>query len=193
MAILSDFDILRRENDGQDLVLSFLPEKVELLFGERCLSYGLSCAGYDIRLSEDVRQVQPLSQFYPMAPKNLTGARVPIARHMDGPREYATLKPGEFLLGVSVERFKIPTDLVASCTGKSTYARMGVGVYVTPLEPGWEGYLTLEIANHGKHPVALWINEGIAQIQFHELSSPSATPYAGKYQNQDAEVTLPRL
>jgi dCTP deaminase len=93
------------------------------------------------------------------------------------------IMPGNFLLASTVERFQIPLDLVGIVHDKSSWARKGLAVQNTVLEPGWCGYLTLELSNHGNHPVEIYACSPIAQVIFHMLSSP-AEGYSGKYQNQ---------
>jgi dCTP deaminase len=122
-------------------------------------SHGLGPAGYDLRL------VLPkvVSQF--------------------GAKEHY-IYPGEFMLVAAVERFVMPVDLVGIVHDKSTWARRGLAVQNTIIEPGWEGYLTLELTNHGREPLRLVEGQGIAQVVFHLLDHPAEQPYQGKYQNQ---------
>jgi dCTP deaminase len=103
--------------------------------------------------------------------------------------------PGDFLLGELVEYIEMPEDVVGIAVGKSTYARVGLIANVTPLEPGWKGYLTVELSNTGKRPVLIYPGEGILQVVFHRAQTRPETTYAdkgGKYQNQSG-VTLPRV
>lgn len=104
--------------------------------------------------------------------------------------------PGKFTLAVSMESFKIPDDVLGSCMGKSTLARMGIAVIVTPLEPGWEGYLTLEIFNAGSNPVVLHAGMGICQINFHQTRETPHKSYmsrSGKYQDQPNAPVMARV
>lgn len=96
------------------------------------------------------------------------------------------MMPGDFLLVAAQERFNIPNDLVAVVHDKSTFARRGLTVQNTIAEPGWEGFLTLELTNHGPEPIELFAGQGIAQVVFHQLDQPTELPYApdGKYQRQ---------
>ena len=121
------------------------------------MSYGLGAAGYDVR-----------------------------ADH--GGRPYAILHPGDFLLAATLERFVMPHTLVGFVCDKSTWVRRGVEhIGTTVIEPGWEGFLTLELTNHHRHnPVTIRAGDPIAQIVFHELAGITWQPYDGKYQNQPA-------
>lgn len=190
--ILSELDLIKRVNNGQKIVSPFAPYKVSETAGNKILSYGLSGAGYDVRLGDEVRVVVRDLCERPLSYDNVYTYTLSPHREKRTNRQFVVLEPHEFILGVSMERFEIPTDVIGMCTGKSTYARLGVGVYVTPLEPGWCGYLTVEIANHGSEPVAIYLREGIAQVTFHLLSSP-ADPYEGKYQDQKYTPVPARL
>ena len=114
------------------------------------MSYGLSCAGYDIRLKQDMI-------LFPFI-----GLR----------------------LGSSLEYFDVPSDILATVHDKSTLARLGIAAQATVIEPGWRGWLTLEITNHGPRLIRLVAGQPIAQVVFHRLEQPTARPYAGKYQDQ---------
>ena len=109
--------------------------------------------------------------------------------------EVCIIPPNSFALGRTVEYFRIPRQVMTICVGKSTYARCGIITNVTPLEPGWEGYVTLEISNTTPLPAKIYANEGIAQILFFESDEECLTSYAdkkGKYQGQ-VGVTLPKV
>jgi dCTP deaminase len=120
------------------------------------MSYGLTSAGYDIRIGA-------------IGFKNL---------------EQKFLMPGKFILCASLERVKIPNDLQVIVHDKSTLARRGLALQNTVLEPGWEGHITLELSNHGENPIDLRTGMPIAQLIFHQLDKPTERPYKGKYQNQ---------
>ncbi len=153
------------------------------------ISFGLSSYGYDIRLSQDfmIFRSEGLSS---VDPKNLPeGAMEPFSGSI------CLIPPGGFVLGKSVEYFKIPRDILTLCVGKSTYARCGISVHVTPFEPEWEGYATLQIANHSDVPSRVYADEGIAQIVFLKAENICDTSYAdkqGRYQAQK-EITPPRV
>lgn len=104
-------------------------------------------------------------------------------------RTQLALKPGDFALAASVEKFVIPNDLIMRIVDKSTWARRGICVQNTVAEPGWIGYLTLEITNHSKHLVVIHREDPIAQVMFELLDFPTIYPYDGKYQNQDEKPT----
>jgi dCTP deaminase len=154
------------------------------------LSYGIGSYGYDIRLSpkdfkvfKDTNDViDPLS-FNPNLLKQLN-------LDLQYPDSFV-LKPFTAALGVSIERFKIPNNVSALVIGKSTYARCGLILNTTPLEPGWEGHITLEFFNTTGSSIRLRTNQGIAQVLFFE-GDPCWQTYNGKYQNQKHQVTLPR-
>jgi dCTP deaminase len=143
------------------------------------ISYGVSSYGYDLRLEREF-QAPLFEQDTVVDPKN------------PGSLEYDSLvadsfliPPGSFVLARSLEYFRIPRDVLGLCTGKSTYARSGVLVNVTPLEPEWEGYITLNVINAGPAPVKLYAGEGAAQVIFFAAEQVCATSYAdrkGKYQ-----------
>jgi len=101
--------------------------------------------------------------------------------------------PGQFVLLATIERFRMPLDIMGFVHDKSTWARMGLAVQNTVIEPGWEGYLTLEVTNHGLRTITLCPGDPIAQIVFHKLSEPVEHGYSGKYQNQEAGPQGPRL
>lgn len=119
------------------------------------LTYGCGPASYDVRVEFDDRGQ--------------------INSHL--------LKPGDFILASTIEHFVMPNDLVAVAHDKSTWARLGIAIQNTVIDPGWTGYLTLEISNHSGQGIVIERGDPIAQIVFHRLSSP-AVPYSGKYQNQ---------
>lgn len=157
--------------------------------GEGKISFGVSAYGYDMRVSDEF--------------KIFTGANCTVVDpKVSGPDAFADFKgevciipPNSFVLAKSLEYFRIPRDVLAICLGKSTYARCGVIVNVTPLEPEWEGHLTMCISNTAPLPVKLYAGEGIAQVVFlgaAELCETSYRDKAGKYQAQK-EITLPKV
>ena len=186
--LLNDREIKRLAADG--MIDPFIPELVRERDGEKVISYGLSSAGYDIRagtewyiaLERDARIGDP-KNFDPGLMRRY---------EMDAP---IVLPPRSFALTHSVERFRMPEDVVGIALGKSTYARMGIIVNITPLEPGWEGWLTIEVTNSAPFPVKVYPNEGIAQILFFRIDAP-ITSYAarsGKYQGQERGVVFARV
>jgi dCTP deaminase len=151
------------------------------------ISYGLSSYGYDIRLADEFKALAGGGVLDPKALGTRSFDEV-RARRFD-------LPPHSFVLGRTVEYFCIPPNVLTLCVGKSSYARCGVLVNVTPFEPGWEGYATLCIVNTGPRPVRLHSGEGIAQVLFFESDEPCEVTYAdrqGKYQAQQG-ITPARL
>jgi dCTP deaminase len=153
------------------------------------ISYGVSSYGYDMRVANEFRiftnvlsSVVDPKQFDPRSFVEFEG-------------DVCIVPPNSFALARSVEYFRIPRDVVTLCVGKSTYARCGVITNVTPFEPEWEGFVTLEISNTTPLPAKIYANEGIAQVLFFKGDEPPEVSYAdkkGKYQGQQG-VTLPRL
>jgi dCTP deaminase len=154
------------------------------------ISYGLSSYGYDIRIADEFRIFTPgLGDLTVVDPKNFD-ARSMVDFHGD----VCVIPPNSFILAKTVEYFRIPRNVLTICVGKSTYARCGLIVNVTPFEPAWEGYVTLEISNTTPLPAKVYANEGIAQVLFFEGDPPEMS-YAdkkGKYQGQTG-ITLPKL
>jgi dCTP deaminase len=153
------------------------------------ISFGLSSYGYDMRLWDEFRLFTP-GEMAALDPKE-----VPPESFTPFKGEVCLLSPGSFVLGRSLEYFRIPRDVIVLSTGKSTYARCGVVVNVTPLEPEWEGFVTIAISNTGPLPVKLYANEGISQLVFlgaKDLCQISYVDKSGKYQAQKG-ITLSRL
>jgi len=153
------------------------------------VSYGLSSYGYDIRVADEFKVFTNINSTV-VDPKNFDD------------RSFVTLKtdvciipPNSFALAKTVEYFRIPRDVLTVCVGKSTYARCGLIVNVTPFEPEWEGFVTLEISNTTPLPAKVYANEGISQVLFFQSDEVCEISYAdkkGKYQKQQG-LTLPRL
>jgi dCTP deaminase len=157
--------------------------------GKGIISYGVSSYGYDMRIADEFKIFSGANTSV-IDPKNLDQASF-----TDFKGEVCILPPNSFVLGRSVEYFRIPRDVLVICLGKSTYARCGIIVNVTPLEPEWEGYVTIEISNTAPVPVRVYANEGIAQVLFlggAELCEKSYADKAGKYQAQKG-ITLPKM
>lgn len=160
-------------------------------FAERCLkkeslSYGLSSYGYDMRVDKDFKIFVPFNESV-IDPKKFSQQTL-----IDYRGDICVIPPHSYVLARSVEYFKIPRDVLAICLGKSTYARCGIVVNVTPLEPEWEGYVTIEISNTCPLPVRIYAREGIGQIIFIEASETCERSYAdkkGKYQAQQGIMT----
>lgn len=156
---------------------------------EGVISYGLSSYGYDLRVADEFKIFTNVFSAV-VDPKNFD----PLS-FVDFKGEVCIIPPNSFVLARSVEYFKIPRSVLTICVGKSTYARTGLIVNVTPFEPEWEGYVTLEISNTTPLPAKVYANEGLAQVLFFEGDEPCETSYAdkkGKYQGQIG-VTPPKL
>jgi dCTP deaminase len=161
-------------------------------FAEECsrpgvISYGVSSYGYDVRVG---RKFKVFTNVYGalIDPKNFSPAAF-----VDIEGDYCIIPPNSFALAETVETFEIPRDILATCLGKSTYARCGIIVNVTPLEPEWRGKITIEISNTTPLPAKIYANEGIAQILFFRAEAACKKSYAdkkGKYQDQTG-LTLP--
>lgn len=175
---------IRRMAKDHDMITPFSDE----LVGEGRISHGLSSYGYDIRVGPHFKVFH-----------NLNSALVdPKAFDESSFRDHegdCIIPPNSFALAETVETFRMPRNVLAICVGKSTYARCGIIVNVTPLEPEWEGVLTLEISNTTPLPAKIYAGEGIAQLLFFLAKDVCETSYAdrsGKYQHQTG-LTLPRI
>ena len=153
------------------------------------ISYGLSSYGYDIRIADEFKIFTNINTTI-VDPKRFDPRSFVVVQG-----EVAVIPPNSFALGRSVEYFKIPRNVLTICVGKSTYARCGIITNVTPFEPEWEGYVTLEISNTTPLPAKIYANEGIAQVLFFESDEACETSYAdrqGKYQGQQG-IVLPTV
>jgi len=153
------------------------------------ISYGLSSYGYDIRVADEFKVFTNINSTV-VDPKNFDNRSF-----VDVKADVCIIPPNSFALAKTVEYFRIPRDVLTVCVGKSTYARCGLIVNVTPFEPEWEGYVTLEISNTTPLPAKVYANEGISQVLFFQSDETCEVSYAdkkGKYQRQQG-LTLPRL
>ena len=153
------------------------------------ISFGVSSYGYDIRVADEYKIFTNVYSAV-VDPKNFDPKSM-----VDFTGNVCVIPPNSFALARTVEYFRIPKDVLTICVGKSTYARCGIIVNVTPFEPEWEGYVTLEISNTTPLPARIYSNEGIAQVLFFQGDSPCETTYAdkkGKYQKQQ-NIVLPKL
>lgn len=161
------------------------------VYAQRAISYGLSSYGYDIRVADDYKVFTNVYATV-IDPKNVDArAFAPVAG-----QGHCIIPPNSFALARSIERFEVPEDVLGVVLGKSSYARCGIIVCCTPLEPGWRGHLTIEISNTTPLPAKVYSNEGIAQVLFFQSPDKCRTTYAdrdGKYQDQGPEVVLPRM
>jgi len=159
--------------------------------GRKCISFGLSSYGYDMRVAPEFRIFTNVLSAV-VDPKNFDSKSF-----VEFQGDVCIVPPNSFALARSVEYFRIPRNVLTICLGKSTYARCGIITNVTPFEPEWEGYVTLEISNTTPLPAKIYANEGICQVLFFEADDDdvcevSYKDKAGKYQGQQG-VTLPRL
>jgi dCTP deaminase len=153
------------------------------------ISYGLSSYGYDLRVADEFKIFTNVNSTI-VDPKNFDERSFVTVQS-----ECCIVPPNSFALARSIEYFKIPRDVLTICLGKSTYARCGIIVNVTPFEPEWEGYVTLEISNTTPLPAKIYANEGLCQIIFFQSDEACETSYAdrkGKYQGQQG-IVLPKL
>jgi dCTP deaminase len=153
------------------------------------ISYGVSSYGYDIRVADEFKIFTNVYSAI-VDPKNFDPKSM-----VDFKGEICIIPPNSFALARTVEYFRIPRSVLTVCVGKSTYARCGIIVNVTPFEPEWEGFVTLEISNTTPLPAKIYANEGIAQVLFFEADEECETSYAekkGKYQGQQT-IVLPKL
>jgi dCTP deaminase len=153
------------------------------------ISYGVSSYGYDIRVADEYKIFTNVYSAV-VDPKNFDPKSM-----VDYKGDVCVIPPNSFALARTVEYFRIPRSVLTVCLGKSTYARCGIIVNVTPFEPEWEGYVTLEISNTTPLPAKIYSNEGIAQVLFFEADEECEVSYAdknGKYQKQQS-IVLPKL
>jgi dCTP deaminase len=178
-----------------DIIFPFTGEKRrELDNGTKALSYGLSHAGYDLRLSPEGFMVidNSVSKDFPLDVKSFDTELMEEQKpRQENGSTFFVLPPFSYALGVSLERISMPNNVMGITDGKSTYARQGTIINVTPIEPGWSGYLTICIVNPLAFPARVYANEGIVQVMFMKLENDVASAYGdGKYQNQGAKVAF---
>ncbi len=184
MAIKSDRWI-REKAQKEGMISPFCEKQVR----EGVVSYGLSSYGYDLRVADEFKIFTNVNSAI-VDPKKFDERSFVSVR-----ADSVIIPPNSFALARSVEYFKIPRDCLTICVGKSTYARCGIIVNVTPFEPEWEGFVTLEISNTTPLPAKIYANEGLCQILFFQGDEPCQTSYkdkAGKYQKQTG-IVLPKL
>ena len=184
MTILSDRWI-RRMAQEKGMIETFVDAQKR----EGVISYGLSSYGYDARVGNDFKIFTNVNSAV-VDPKNFDQNSF-----VDRNTDICVIPPNSFALARTVEYFRIPRDVLVICVGKSTYARCGIIVNVTPLEPEWEGHVTLEFSNTTPLPARIYANEGACQFLFLQGNEPCEVSYrdkAGKYQGQRG-VTLPKI
>lgn len=171
-----------------EMISPFVPNQVRKNDNEAIISYGVSSYGYDVRCADEFKIFTNINSAI-VDPKNFDATSF-----VDVKNDVCIIPPNSFALARTVEYFKIPRDILTICVGKSTYARCGIIVNVTPLEPEWEGHVTLEFSNTTPLPAKIYANEGVAQLIFlgaQEVCQISYKDRCGKYQSQQG-VTLPK-
>lgn len=179
-----------------EMIRPFLAEQIRQVDDRKILSKGLTSYGYDVSLTREVKIFTNANGCI-LDPKDLDHQSLIDASIFTSPdgSEYVILPPNSYMLGVTVEYFKIPTDFLLLCVGKSTMARIGAIVNCTPIEPGFEGNVVIEIANTTTLPMKVYLNEGIAQFLFFRGENKCVVSYADgqrKYQGQTG-MTLPKV
>lgn len=188
MSIKSD-NWIKRMALEHGMIEPFVDRQVKQLTDQKVVSYGVSSYGYDLRVANEFKIFTNVYNSI-VDPKNFTDDAF-IQR--DG--DVCIVPPNSFALARSVEYFRIPRNVLTICLGKSTYARCGIIVNVTPFEPEWEGYVTIEISNTTPLPAKIYANEGIAQVLFFQADEQCDISYAdrkGKYMRQ-VGITLPQI
>ncbi len=188
MAILPDHQI-RKLVKEKKMIEPFIDGQIKEMDNRKLVSYGLSSYGYDLRVADEFKvftnvynSVVDPKKFHENSFVDLQG-------------DVCVVPPNSFALARSVEYFRIPRDILTICLGKSTYARCGIIVNVTPFEPEWEGHVTLEISNTTPLPAVIYANEGLAQVIFFQAGDVCETSYKdrkGKYQGQRG-IVVPRI
>jgi dCTP deaminase len=187
MSVKSDSWIRRMAAQG--MIEPFESQQVKEVAGQRVVSYGTSSYGYDIRCSDEFKIFTNINSTI-VDPKAFDAKSF-----VDFKGAVCIIPPNSFALARTVEFFRIPRDVLTICLGKSTYARCGIIVNVTPLEPEWQGHVTLEFSNTTPLPAKIYAGEGCAQVIFLQSDEVCETSYrdrGGKYQGQQG-VTLPRI
>jgi dCTP deaminase len=187
MSIKSD-NWIRRMAQEHGMIEPFAPEQVRQSNGAKIVSYGTSSYGYDVRCASEFKIFTNINSTI-VDPKAFDEKSF-----VDFSGGVCIVPPNSFALARTVEYFRIPRNVLTVCVGKSTYARVGIVVNVTPLEPEWEGHVTLEFSNTTPLPAKIYANEGVAQMLFFESDEVCRTSYkdrGGKYQGQTG-VTLPK-
>lgn len=187
MSIKSDRWI-RQMSEQQGMIEPFAKSQVRTANDQRIISYGTSSYGYDVRCADEFKVFTNINSAV-VDPKNFDENSFVNVKS-----DICIIPPNSFALARTVEFFRIPRSVLTVCLGKSTYARCGIIVNVTPLEPEWEGHVTLEFSNTTTLPAKIYANEGVAQMLFFESDEICETSYkdrGGKYQGQTG-VTLPR-
>jgi dCTP deaminase len=195
------YHLLQYQGASKETTLAWMQERNKSILGvrhdpllgvqvrEKIISYGLTSFGYDVRVADEFKIFTDLNSSI-VDPKNFDEGSF---KDFKGP--VCTIPPNSFILARTIERFDLPRNIVADCLGKSTYARCGISIMVTPLEPEWDGYLTLEFANTTPLPAKIYAGEGCGQIRFFrgEDCEVSYRDRGGKYNGQVAEPVTPKV
>ncbi|MFA6118859.1 MAG: dCTP deaminase [Parachlamydiales bacterium] len=187
MGLLPDSIIEKLANKG--MIEPFEKNQVKQADNKKMISYGLSSYGYDLRVADEFKIFTNVYNSI-IDPKSFREDSF-----VEMKADTCVIPPNSFALARSVEYFRIPRNVLTICIGKSTYARCGIIVNVTPFEPEWEGYVTLEISNTTPLPAKIYANEGLAQVLFFEAKHECSVSYAdrkGKYMKQ-VGITIPKL
>ncbi len=187
MTIMSDIWI-KKKALSESMISPFTDKQIKKVNDQRIISYGVSSYGYDARVSDEFKIFTNINTTI-VDPKNFDSQSL-----VDRKADICIIPPNSFALASTVEYFKIPEDVLVICVGKSTYARCGIIVNVTPLEPGWEGHVTLEFSNTTPLPAKIYAGEGACQFLFFrgdQVCNVSYSDRKGKYMGQKG-VTLPK-
>ena len=191
MSVLSDIEIKERSLNNK-MISPFVEKLIRKTENEKVLSYGLSSYGYDVRVSNEFKVFTNINNSI-IDPKDFSNDNFITKVIKDN--DCLILPPNSFALANTIETFKVPRDIIVVCVGKSTYARCGVVVNVTPIEPEFEGQVVLEFSNTTTLPVKIYANEGACQFLFFKADNICKTSYAdrkGKYQGQKG-ITLAKI
>ncbi|MBN2689034.1 MAG: dCTP deaminase [Gammaproteobacteria bacterium] len=187
MSIKSD-KWIKKMAEQCGMIEPFAPNQIRCDAEQNCISYGVSSYGYDVRCADEFKIFTNINSAI-VDPKNFS-----TDSFIDVKSDVCIIPPNSFVLARTIEYFRIPRNVLTICLGKSTYARCGIIVNVTPLEPEWEGHVTLEFSNTTNLPAKIYANEGVAQMLFLESDEACDISYKdrnGKYQGQTG-VTLPK-
>lgn len=179
---------IREMAEKHGMIEPFEPKQVRRHQNQKVISFGTSSYGYDVRCATEFKIFTNIHSAT-VDPKNFDEQSF-----VDRTGDTCVIPPNSFALASTIEYFRIPSDVLTICVGKSTYARCGIIVNVTPLEPEWEGHVTLEFSNTTNLPAIIYANEGVAQMLFFQSDEYCETTYkdrGGKYQGQTG-VTLPK-
>lgn len=196
MSILTDIEIDSLCRGDKPMISPYINEPIRHVDGRKVLSYGLSSMGYDVRLDTNFKLFTNINSVL-IDPKDLNPRTlVDIEATIDGGDTYIIIPPHGYVLGNTIESFDIPDDVMTVAVGKSSYARSSILINVTPIEPGFQGHVVIEISNGTSLPVKVYANEGISQFLFFRGNMKCARSYRdklGKYQGQTRGITLPKV